>query len=273
MEKKLLLITITLITITSLNTTPASAQEKITVTASPSAEQSLNEKLNKQINQLKERIASRVAELNLVEKRGVIGIVSETSNNKITINDLNGKTRYIDVDEFTKFSSPSAKSSFGLSDLAKGTKISVLGLYNKQSKQILARFIEAYTIPIFLAGNISNIDKKNYTITVIDENKKENIIDIQTFTNISIYLKEDGVSKFGFSKLKIGDKLTAIGFPDKKDSSLLQTTRILVLPELPKNSKIIVPEPTTEITPSPSGSQVATPSPSASKKSTPTPTP
>src|SRR2546423_2045460 len=83
-----------------------------------------------QINQLKEKIASRVAELNLVEKRGVIGTVSDVSANQISITDITGKTRYVDVDEITKFSSSQAKKSFGLSDLTKGTRISVLGLYN-----------------------------------------------------------------------------------------------------------------------------------------------
>src|SRR5437667_9086773 len=75
-------------------------------TASSSAgKEGLNEKLNAQINQLKEKIASRVSELNLVERRGMIGTVSEVSANKITVKDISGKTRFVDIDEITKFSS------------------------------------------------------------------------------------------------------------------------------------------------------------------------
>lgn len=233
-----------------------------TPSSSTAGQQSLNEKLNEQISQLKERIASRVAELNLVEKRGIIGAVTETSADKITLIDFNGKTRIIDVDEITKFSSPSAKNSFGISDLTKGMVISVLGLYNKQSQQILARFIDSFVTPVYLSGRVADIDKKNYTMTVIGDDQKQTVVDVQTFTTISAYSKEDGISKYGFSKLTIGDKVMAEGFPDKKNPALLEASRVLVLPGLPKNPKIIVPEPsTTENTTSSSSGKKQTPSP------------
>lgn len=274
MKKLLIIILLTILLIPSaavpvlaLNASPT------TQSASAAAEKSLSEKLNKQISQLKERIASRVAELNLVEKRGIIGTVTETSADKITVTDLAGKTRIIDVDEITKFSSPSAKNSFGISDLTKGTKISVLGLYNKQSQQILARFIDSYVTPVFLSGRVSDLDKKNYTITVIKEDEKETVVDVQTFTTISAHFKEDGLSKFGFSKLTIGDRIMVTGFPDKKNSGLLVASRILILPELPKNPKIIVPEPSEEISNTPTDDSSKTAPTTSAKKKTPTPTP
>lgn len=273
MKKLLLIISITISII------PSCAVPAFALTASPtapsasiSAQQSLSEKLNKQINQLKERIASRVAELNLVEKRGIIGTVTETSAYKITVTDFNEKTRITDVDEITRFSSPSAKNSFGISDLTKGTKISILGLYNKQSQQILARFIDSFVTPVFLSGRISDLDKKNYTVTVINEEQKQTVVDIQTFTTISTHSKEDGISKFGFSKLNIGDRIMATGFPDKKKPELLVASRILVLPELPKNPKIIVPEPSEEITSSPTPAQNTTTPTISGKKLSPAPT-
>ena len=89
------------------------------------------------INSLKDKIASRVAELKLVEKRGFYGAVIEISGTQLTVTDQKNATRFIDVDELTKFSSPSAKESFGISDITKGTKIAIIGLYNKQSKKEL----------------------------------------------------------------------------------------------------------------------------------------
>ncbi len=251
--KKLFLVIIFIISIASLNIfsayavteQPTSALPKTSTTrseSSSSAKQALDEELNTQINQLKERIASRVAQLNLVEKRGVIGIVTDTSGNQVAFTDLAGKTRYIDVDEITKFSSPSAKNSFGLSDLVKGTKINVLGLYNKQSRRILARFIDSIVTPVYLYGRISQLDKKNFTISVISENRKQTKVDVQTITLISMGGKEQGIKKIGFSKLSIGDNVLITGFPDKKDASLLVASRILSLPDLPKNPKIIIPE-------------------------------
>jgi hypothetical protein len=248
MQKKLLSIAITLTLFYSFTQTSVFASSPTPAKSAPESATSsaaMGEKLNEQINQLKERIASRVAELNLVEKRGIIGTIKETTGNQITIIDQTNKTRFIDVDEITKFASPTAKNSFGLSDLTKGTKISILGLYNKQSQRILARFINGFTVPSYISGRIANIDKKNFTLTIISEDQKETAIDVETLSTISIYTKEEGISKYGFSKLAIGDKITVTGFPDKKNPELLVASRILTLPQLPQNPKIIIKEPET----------------------------
>jgi hypothetical protein len=73
-----------------------------TPTKSTAVDDTIKEKLDEQINELKEKIASRVSELKLVEKRGIIGTISDVSSTKITLNDSDGKTRFVDVDEITK---------------------------------------------------------------------------------------------------------------------------------------------------------------------------
>src|SRR5688572_24620418 len=102
----------------AVTTTPTPTKQQ------PTVKETLDKKLSDQINQLKEKIASRVSELNLVEKRGMIGVVAEVSGNKIIVTDIWGKTRFVDVDEITKFSSGSNKT-FGLSDIKKGTRITI----------------------------------------------------------------------------------------------------------------------------------------------------
>src|SRR5258708_7860223 len=89
-------------------------------TPTPSQKPTPTGNLDQQMNALKERIASRVAQLKLVEKRGSIGTVSDLSETQITTTDNAGNINYIDVDELTKFSSPDVKGSFGISDIAKG---------------------------------------------------------------------------------------------------------------------------------------------------------
>jgi hypothetical protein len=253
--------TLTLIAIMLLvHTTPALSAAPTDPESTASSE-SAGQKLNQQINQLKERIASRVAELNLVEKRGIIGTVSQTSGNQITITDMADKTRYIDVDEITKFASDDSKD-FGLSDLVKGTKISIVGLYNKQTQRLLARFIEEYTTPVYLSGRIADIDRKNFAITVVSENQKHTKADIQTTTVTSTYTKEDGITKAGFSKLNIGDNAKITGFPSKDDPEIIAATRVLILNELPANPKIIIPELPND--------EDATPTPQITKRLTPT---
>ena len=56
------------------------------------------------IQRIKDIVASKVAELNLVEKRGIVGKLKENSNMHLVISDIKSNTRNIDVDELTKFS-------------------------------------------------------------------------------------------------------------------------------------------------------------------------
>jgi len=212
------------------------ATASVTPEASSSANQAtVSEKLNQEIDQLKEKIASSVAKLNLVEKRGILGTVTDVSNNQITLTDISDNTRFVDVDEITKFSSPS-NNSFGLSDLTKGTKVRILGLYNKQSERILARFIDVSVDPTYLSGEVSDIDRTNAMLTLATENKKQIKIDIQVDTKISVYSSSDGtLSQYGFSKMNVGDRITVVGFPEKQDTAIISATRIIDFPDLPKD--------------------------------------
>ena len=129
-------------------------------TSTTPASEEVTENLSTQINSLKEKIASRVAQLNLVEKRGVMGTVTEVKGMQITLVDPQGKTQIAEVDEITKFSS-SSQSNYGISDIKKNDKLSIIGLYNKDSERILARFVQSTTIPQFISGAITSIDDKN----------------------------------------------------------------------------------------------------------------
>ncbi len=131
-----------------------------------------------QINNLKDKIASKVAELNLVEKRGLIGTVTEVTSTQLTINDVQDQTRFIDVDEITKFTSDSSKSgTFGISDITKGSVVTILGLYNKDSRRLLARFVDVGPLPVYASGNVSDSDKINYTVSVKTNDQKTILAD------------------------------------------------------------------------------------------------
>lgn len=216
----------------------------------------VSEKLDEQINELKEKIASRVSELDLVEKRGIIGTVEEVESNQITLQDVDGDTRFVDVDEITKFSSSDSKANFGISDLKAGVKISVLGNYNKQSKRILARFVETHVVPTRYSGNITKIDAKNFQITLKVAEAKEVKIDIDTTTDAYAYTKEAGLVQYGFSKLADGDRVIVLGYPDQDDADLLVASRLIDFINIPSNPRIDTAEPTTaqeQVTIAPTG--------------------
>src|SRR4051812_13053821 len=111
----------------AVTVTPTTTVTKTKPTPTTAFKESVSQKLNDQISELKDKIASRVSELNLVEHRGMIGVVTDVSGNKITLKDVAGNVRFVDVDEITKFSSAS-NSSFGISDIKKGVRLNILGL-------------------------------------------------------------------------------------------------------------------------------------------------
>lgn len=196
------------------------------------------------INDLKERIASRVAELKLVERRGILGIVTEVKNTQITVSDAKGNTRFIDVDELTKFSSPSAKEdeSFGISDIKTGNKIGVLGLYNKQSKRILARFVDVVTIPSVINATVISADEDNFTVNIISDNKEIFTVDIEKITKTNSYTKAEGLEKSGFSEIEKEQHIVVVGFLDLKDKKRITASRFIVFPNVPKNPSIQIPK-------------------------------
>lgn len=210
----------------------------VTPTATPTPSQPGNG-LQQQISDLKDKIASRVAQLKLVDKRGIIGTVTDVAPTQITLSDIKGNTRFIDVDELTKFSSPSAKSSFGISDITKGTTLGVLGLYNKESRRILARFVDVVIMPVYFSGAVTETDSKNFTVTVLTANKDTFSVDIENVTKTYAF---DGstLSKSGFSKITTGERITVVGFADIKNAKHITGTRILLFPTLPIDPHITV---------------------------------
>ncbi len=216
-----------------------------------------------QIDDLKNRIASRVAQLKLVEKKGIIGTVTDATNSQITLTDVNGNTRFVDVDELTKFSNPSVSStSFGISDINKGMTLGVLGLYNKQSRRILARQVGVLTMPKFFVGAVSSIDSKNFNFNIVSEDNKQTFIDVETVTKTYSTSAQATFVSAGFSKIKTDESVIVIGFPDKQNPDHIIGSRILLFPDVPKNPKIIyVPalNPGASITPSTGSGRKLTP--------------
>lgn len=257
MKKQLLFVMILLLAVSSLEGKVMAATK---VTPSPSPTSTVGN-LENQINNLKDRIASRVAQLNLVEKRGVLGTVTDVSETQITLTDIKGNTQFVDVDELTKFSSPHAKSSFGISDIQKGSTLGVIGLYNKDSQRLLGRWVDVQENPVYLSGAILSLDKKDYNFTLATADGKNITIEVETFTKTNAYTKDDGLSKAGFSKLQEGQRVIAAGFPDKSQKDAIMASRVIIFPNLPPDPRIqlVKPEDIAPVTPSTGSGKKLTP--------------
>lgn len=192
--------------------------------------------IQNQVDELKNKIASKVAELKLVEKRGIIGTVTDSSDIQITLTDPKGDTRFVDVDELTKFYS--SDKTFGISDIKKNMTIGVLGLYNKQSRRILAREINNIAAsPKIIYGGIGAIDKQNFEITVVKENGAKIVVKIDEITKTYSY-SFDKLEKSGFSKMQETQTIMVIGYTDKLDPNKLLATRVLIFPQIDITSRI-----------------------------------
>lgn len=189
-------------------------------------------------DQLITNIASRVAQLKLVEKRGIIGKVNEVTNTQITLTDLQNNTRFVDVDELTKFSSPTTNGAFGISDISNNMTVGILGLYNKESRRILARFVNVITTSTTIHGGISGIDDNNFSLSISTEEGKQMTADIENLTKTYSYTQKDGLVRSGFSKIKDNFNIIAVGILNKKDQSRITATRIIFFPEIPTSPKV-----------------------------------
>lgn len=234
--KKILLIILSLLitmapSVSYAQTASPSAKPKVATSPTSIGDSS-------QIEKIKDLVASRVAELKLVEKRGILGTVTNTTSTQITLTDINNNRKIIDIDEITKFSDPESKE-FGISDIKKGDVIGVIGLLNKGSDHLLARFVNTVSsIPTFFDGIIIDVDKRNFVITAVDENGNKKLLDIETSTKLYSFTKETDEIKSGFSKILPGQRIYAAGFPDSKVASQLNVDRLTHFPELQPSSKM-----------------------------------
>ena len=224
-------------------------------TPTPNTTSTTSAAINQQIDNLQARIASKVAQLNLASKKGFIGTVNDASDTQISLTDVNGNIQLIDVDEFTKFSS-SSNSNFGISDIKKGMTIGVLGIYNKDSRRTLARFIDQENLPTIFNGAVTNIDDKNYIITVTTADGKDIPVYIQDLTKTLEYTNSEGLIRSGFSKINLNERVTVIGFKNQSDPKQILATRFIHFPSLAVNPKIpIIKNPLNSPTPSPTKSK------------------
>lgn len=183
-----------------------------------------------QIEKIKDLVASKVAELKLVEKRGTIGTVKSIAATQIVLTKENEQEVQVDIDELTKFED--TKKDFGISDISRGDSLSVVGLYNKDTKRLLARFVSlAANIPENVSGVITDKNTKTFTLSVTTLSGDEITVDVASSTKTTSF--ENGkVQKSGFSKLDAGARVVVIGFRDLKNKDVINASRIIYLADI-----------------------------------------
>lgn len=241
-------------TVTPKNTTPTKTTEK-TATSSSQNDKQLIEKL-KQIEELKEKIATKVAEIRDREKGAIMGNVKQIQNSTITLTTKSGDKIFNYQDDTLFYSlKNNTKTETDSNKLKEGNNISVFGYYNETKDTFSAKFIYLQDQPVRIAGKVADIDKQSFTVTIKDR-EGQKIIDIEKFTKTSSLTKGQGLQKYGFSKIKIGDMGFVVGAKNSKEENRFTASRLIIIPiKLP-------------ITPT----LTSTPKPSPTLKNSPTPT-
>lgn len=221
-------------------------EEDITPTTEPSTNQvpESDEEIER-VQRIKDIVASKVAELNLVEKKGIIATVTEVGSTEIKAIDNKDQNITIDVDELTNFDFD--EEDFGISDLEIGQVYSFVGLYNRDSEKLLARFIsQPASIPDYVDGAISEINEDDFQITLVNAQGDSFVVDIETSTDTLIIDENGGLEESGFSDLLKGQRVIAVGFLDEENS--MSASRLIHFAVIPPPVEVIAnleEEPTT----------------------------
>ena len=202
---------------------------------------------DKKIEDLKERLATKVAELSQTQRHAIFGTIKTTSLSTTTIETTTKDVKIELTDEIQIFQMIKGKrTQLSTEDLAKGDVVSVFGEYEATLDLLKAKiiFIQG-AFPLRVAGTVTEVDAKAFTLTIQPSEGPGYIIDIEKSTKTSLW---DGstIAKSGFSKIQAGEVVHVIGSPVPKKENRLSADRILNLGNLsggPRPTPTALPTP------------------------------
>lgn len=200
-------------------------------TASASANQSSADDKSKE---LLERLATRVAELRQMSHKAYSGNLKSINAKTIILTAIQGEKTVI-TDENTVFFRIDAngKREINLSSLKMDDYIAAFGQVELEKSEMKGKIIIAKEPSLAINGRAIDVDTENGTITLQTGKRGSFIVDIEVFTKILAWDKTEIFKKYGFSKIKVGDRIHLNGFMPaavKDGASRLTANRVLVLP-------------------------------------------
>lgn len=253
MTKKIIKFITVIMVITIINFILSSRTRATTSTPSATPEDA--NKL-KQIDDLKERLATKVAQLQQLQRRAIFGTVKAITLTNFTVETKTKDFKIELPDEIKIYQNISGKRTIlSIDDLAKGDVVTVFGNYDTTLDLLKAKviFIQG-KILTRINGTIKEIDKADFSFTLMTPEGTTYIVDIENFTKTFTWEKDKGLVKSGFSKINSGDIVHVLGLPVPKKDNRLSAYRIVDLGDLTGKSLIVVtpvPSPTPKLTISP----------------------
>ena len=182
--------------------------------------------LNK-IEDLKERLATKVAELRQSQKKAIVGTIKAVSLSTFTVETKTSDVKIELTDTIKVFQTIKGKrTSLTTDNLEKGDYVVVFGDYDTGLDLLKAKIIVIQDpLPERVAGTISAVDKKEFTVTIVTAEEKTYIIDIEKTTAMFAFDKEKGVVKGGFSKVESGEIVHVVGSLEPKKDNRISAIR------------------------------------------------
>ncbi len=197
-------------------------------TASSSAQE------EKKIDQLKEKIASKVAEIQNENNFGVSGYIDNIKNNLISINNDIGETYQIKTDEvITNYYQVinNRRQEIEPNEIQKGDFIIATGIID--GNQVEANNIYKDENFLIQTGQVIEINKDEYWIKVNTLEKEAVILDIETYTKkFLLNIKDYQFESVGFSKIKEGDStIFVIKKTNNKQINRASAIKMIIIPQ------------------------------------------
>lgn len=182
-----------------------------------------------QIEDLKERLATKVAELRQSQKKAIWGTIKAVSVSTITIETKTSDVKIELTDTIKVFQTIKGKrTTLSTDNLEKGDYVVVFGDYDTGLDLLKAKVIVIqHPLPVRISGTVSAIDKKGFTVSLVSDQEKTYVVDIEKTTVMFAFDKDNGVVKGGFSKTELGDTVLTVGSLVPKIENRLSATRLL----------------------------------------------
>jgi preprotein translocase subunit YajC len=190
-------------------------------------------KEDKEIIDLKDKIATKVAELNKANQSAVSGYVTKVSDTSFKIKSTDDTEYEIKVDSIvTKFyqSTTGQKKNLEYSNIKKDTYVVVSG--PQLDKTINANSVWVDEEFVVLVGKVSEVNKDDLSLKVATSEKDTYSLDIESSTKQLMFnTKTLDLERTGFSKIKEGDTIHFVIKKTNKAETRYSAIRMLIVPQ------------------------------------------
>lgn len=231
--KKTLTIIVILLAISTFVYKVAAQSEEATSPAKASSSAVIE--VDETVKAFKERVA-KVAEAGRNELQALSGRIVLQKDNKLTVLTNNSETYTVTVEKdltmiYSLINGVKKEKEFG--DIIKDDYIIVTG--PMIDKTISANSIYIEEQYLLQSGKVTEINKEDFYLNILNVDKENDLVDIETYTKIfMINIKTLESERIGFSKIKVGDTIHIVYkksvAADKKENRY-SATRILVIPQ------------------------------------------